>query len=295
MSARLLSCLMLAAALLALRGTAAIALQRTNSDVEAVTSDADRAAATAHDGGIANQNADNNQPVPPPVQIPSDTYGLEKVEDVTVLEWSDVEAYYGLLHHASQVSQEALRAAGREFAALRQQQTGLPPFRDMLRHPEAWRGQPVYMEGHILQTIEFEAADNPYGIQHLYESALYTEDSAHHPSTIVFLQKPDDLPIGGETVGSVAVSGYFLKLYVYPSSDKKTRKAPLILAKTITVFPTPKAVPVIPTPWLLAGLILILGLLVLGVSRSFHSDRRRLSTYRRKELDDDRPDFPQLG
>src|SRR5690606_28382922 len=142
----------------------------------------------------------------------------------------------------------------------RRQKSNLPTFVDIIRNTKEFRGQPIRMQGHVLQTIEYEAIDNPYGIEKLYESTLFTEDSQSHPATIVFLEKPDNLPISGDLIDGVTVNGYFLKTYLYPSSDNTTRKAPLILAKTVSVPPqisSAKPSPLGPTVyWGIGGVFL---------------------------------------
>jgi hypothetical protein len=230
-----------------------------------------------------------------PIVPPPDAYELQEVRDDYWLRHEDTPAYYGLLDHARRVPREQLRTAGREFLAQRGEETGLPTFVDMLRNSSKYRGQPVFLTGHVLQTVEYDAAENPYGIEKLYETSLYTEDARHNLTTVVFLEKPDELPLGGETVDGVEVAGYFLKLYWYPAGDNQTHKAPLILARTVTVRPPTAHGPLVPPeigyPLLLAGFIL----LVTVVWRIQQSDNKRMLERRKKELDSQQPDFDGLA
>lgn len=230
-----------------------------------------------------------------PIVPPPEAYELESVRDDYWLKHEDTSGYYGLLAHARRVPQEQLRVAGREFLARRREESGLPTFVDMLRNSSEYRGQPVFLTGHVLQTVEYDAEENPYGIDKLYETSLYTEDARHNLTTVVFLEKPDELPLGGETVDGIEVAGYFLKLYWYPAGDNQTHKAPLILARTVTVRPPPAHGPLVPPeigyPLLVAGFVL----LVAVVWRIQQSDRTRLLERRKKELDSQQPDFDGLA
>lgn len=225
------------------------------------------------------------------VYIAPKDYGLPDVENDVWLRATDTEAYYGLLHHASQVPDAALRAAGQEFIQQREQKTGLPTFVDMLRNSPEFKGQPVFLRGHILQTQKASALENPFGIETIYESSLFIDDAQGNLTTIVFLDKPEGLPIGGEMVDGVEVAGYFLKLYWYPANDNQTHKAPLILARTITLRAPTQHGPLVPAwisyPALLIG-FLVLASIVWYVQRA---DRKRLVDRREEALEQQRPDF----
>lgn len=238
----------------------------------------------------------------PPVAVKADVpvvpdpeeYRLSEVEDDVWLRHTDTPAYYGLLHHAGRVPPDRLRAAGAEFVRQRAEQTGLPTFVDMLRNSSAYQGQPVLLRGHILQTQRAAALDNPYGIETIYESSLFIDDSQGNLTTVVFLEKPEGLPIGGELVDGVEVAGYFLKLYWYPAGDQQTHKAPLILAHTVTVRPPAVHGPLVPPriayPLLLIGFVVLVAI-VWSVQRS---DRKRLIDRREQELEQRRPDFTAI-
>lgn len=226
---------------------------------------------------------------------PDDPLGLSAVRDDYWLTSDDNSAYYGLLHQAQELPADELARLAKAFVAHRRSESGMPTFIDMIRNPQAFRGQPIQLKGHVLQTLEYEAEENSYGIEQLYESTLFTEDSQSHPTTIVFLEKPDNLPISGELVDGVTVNGYFLKNYWYPSSDNATRKAPLILAQTVVVKPPQPA----PVPgatskilyWGLGSAILILTAIVVMVQRS---DRKRTLADQKKRLAEANPQFDQL-
>ncbi len=228
-----------------------------------------------------------------PITPPPDAYGLELIEDGPLLH-DDNTAYYGLLAHASLVKQDELRVAGRDFLKSRLGKTKLPTFLDMIRNPAEFRGKPVFLQGHVLQTLEYNAAPNEYGIEKLYEVSLFIEDAQAHPMTVVFLEKPEQLKIGGEMVDGIQVSGYFLKAYHYPSTDKHTRVAPLILANTITIKTAPRVAPLVPAVVSYGGLLLVFAVLIAIVWYVTQSDRRRM--LKRQHLKpEDAPDFKKIN
>lgn len=225
-----------------------------------------------------------------PVIPPEDAYGLPEVSDNTFLSPEDSPAYFGLLDHASLIEPGQLRQVAREFVQTRKEQTGLPTFVDMIKNPEAYRGKPVILRGHLHLTQSYEALDNDYGIDTLYDVSFFDEDSQTNLTTVIFLQKPDKLKVGGEMVNGVEVVGYFLKNYLYDSQDNHTRKAPLIMANTITIRDA-KPLPPVVAPWLTYG-AMVLGFLVLvaGVWWTRRGDRKQYEQRRAKQIRET-PDF----
>lgn len=196
-----------------------------------------------------------------PVIPPEDAYGLQDVTDNTFLSAEDRPAYFGLLDHASLIESSKLRLAARKFVQERKEKTGLPTFVDMIKNPVAFRGKPVILRGHLHLTQSYDARDNDYGIETLYDVSFFDEDSQTNLTTVIFLEKPDNLEVGGEMVNGVEIVGYFLKNYLYDSQDNHTRKAPLIMAKTITIQES-KPLPPVVSPAIAYGAILA-GFLVL--------------------------------
>ncbi len=223
-----------------------------------------------------------------------DPLALSVVRDDCPLNPEDNPAYYRLLDLANQQAPNELTDAAKKFTATRKDLTKLPTFVDMIRNPKAYRGKPVRLKGHVLQTLEFDALENEFGIKKLYESTLFTEDSQSHPATIVFLEKPENLPIGGELIDRVTVSGYFLKVYWYPSSDDRTRKAPLILAKTVSVRPVPSASTGLEGPVVYGAIGIVFAVLILGLILVQRSDRKRVLAAQKKRLDENVPEFDEI-
>lgn len=223
---------------------------------------------------------------------PNDPLGLQRIRDDYWLSANENPAYYGLLHKARQDDQQQLAGDAVKFLKERREKTKLPTFVDMIRNMKEYRGKPVQLTGRVLQTIEYEADENPYGITKLYEASLFTEDSQSHPTTVVFLDKPDTLPIGGELVDGVTVNGYFLKTYLYPSSDNATRKAPLILAKTVSVRPPrPSELPATSSPAVYWGIGIAFVALITVMVFVQRSDRKRLLAEQKKRLETAAPQF----
>ena len=219
--------------------------------------------------------------------------GLSNVEDDTWLNSDDNAPYFALLHKAAETPPSVLKADANTFLKARQEESKLPTFIDMIRNPAAFRGQPVSLSGHILQVIDFPAEENEYGIERLYEAALFTDDSLSHPTTVVFLEKPENLTLGSQLVEDVAVSGYFLKTYWYNSNDDHTRKAPLILAKTISV--RERAPSAASESWgttIAISVLAAIGVLSIVVFRSQLKDQRRLRSAQRNRIDNETITFP---
>ncbi|MEW4489612.1 hypothetical protein AB1L42_16135 [Thalassoglobus sp. JC818] len=236
-----------------------------------------------------NENSSSETPSISDETVP----GLNNVEDDTWLNSDDNIPYYALLQKVAETSPSELRTEANEFLKARQAESKLPTFIDMIRNPAAFRGQPVTLEGHILQVIDFPAEENDYGIERLYEAALFTDDSLSHPTTVVFLEKPENLPIGSQLVEDVAVSGYFLKTYWYNSNDDHTRKAPLILAKTISVRErTPSAASESWGTMIAISVLAAIGILSIVVFRSQLKDQRRLRSAQRNRIDNESITFP---
>lgn len=237
-----------------------------------------------------------------PVTIDRDAIGLDTVVDKTELSFEEREAYYGLLQHAGEVDQGSLRRAGADFIRKRRQASdefaqfdaeGFPVFVDMIRHPEAYRGEPVLLQGHVIKTVKL-SADPEFGFDELYECWLVTPNSQSYPLTVVFASNPDGLPIGETLVDGVSVAGYFLKLNRYSTLERTDRFTPLILAHEVRVS-TPAAVTFpIPGPVLSTIVLLLFGGVVLLVVRSRLADKRFRQQYSEKMAESLPPEFDDL-
>ncbi|MGD9855273.1 MAG: hypothetical protein AB7U20_10020 [Planctomycetaceae bacterium] len=234
----------------------------------------------------------------PAVALDAAALELSLIVDRTGLSFEESPAYYATLAHVRRVTPSALNAAARELHHERwqssprfhtQPEAEFPTFVDLIEYPEAYRGQPVMLSGHVIRLVTYSAGPNEAGIDTLYEAWLVTEDSQQHPATVVCTQIPDGMPIGEEIIDGVSVTGYFLKLHTYPSRDRKTRFAPMILARTLSWHPPPA-----PTNrWVLSPFALYGGLAVvlLAASVAVQMSSRRRDKRVGKALPEEPPDF----
>jgi hypothetical protein len=192
--------------------------------------------------------------------------GLEQVEDNTWLRVEENNAYYSLLAQARDSDPLELQAAATEFLARRKQQLSrpVPIFKELLDHPAEFRGQPITLRGHVQQITTYPAAPNDWGIEQLYEASFFEEDSQGNLTTVIFLELPPGVAVSDQLVDRVTVTGYFLKIYYYDAQDRHTRKAPLILARTLAVAQTTNPPPLIPF-WLTVTLALTIAAGLLGL------------------------------
>lgn len=223
---------------------------------------------------------------------------LSGVTDRTPLAFEESPAYYALLERARRADPQGLEAQARQF--LRQRWEDSPRFRefpfeefplfyDLTQDPEAYRGQPLHLRGHLIRLVKYAAGPNDYGIDTLYEGWLVTPDAETHPTTVIFTQIPEGMPIGEELINGVSTTGFFLKLHTYSSRDKKTRFAPMVLAHTLEWTPVPAG-----TNWLLSRtstIVAILGLAALAIL-AYGLTSRRHAAARRKRYTESVPTSP---
>jgi hypothetical protein len=102
--------------------------------------------------------------------------------------------------------------------------------------PERYRGQPVFLKGHVRRMTEIKPIENREGFERLYEGWLFTEESQDNPYVIVVSRLPEDFPLGGGIVEDVSFAGYFLKLWAYRAGDGD-RYAPLLIGHRVVWHP----------------------------------------------------------
>ena len=230
---------------------------------------------------LPNPTTGRSDDVAPTASADRPEVDLSAVTDNDYLTYEENEAYYGLLHRATITPLNEMRREANDLLQQRRQATPFPIFKDMLDHPELYRGQPVTLRGHVLNVVSYDAAENPWGIRQVYEAALFTDDSQGHPATIVFTERPEGLPLGDKLVDGVEVTGYFFKIYYYPSADKVTRRAPLILASTLQIRPVVPHAPLVPG-WVANGGIALVVIVLVAVVWWVQSRDQRLSRQRQR-------------
>ena len=193
---------------------------------------------------------ERSEPLPPAQRPPISLDGgasinpevIQDVEDDTLgLTFEDREAYFRILKLTEKLDPADLAEFAREFredrhaASERYRHRPLrtfPTFVDLFRHPEEYRGRPVTLHGYFRRLATYPAGENEQDFDDLFEGWLYTDDSQGNPAVVIFTDKPEGLPIGGDITEEVIVTGYFLKMYGYAAQDTN-RKAPLILAHSV--------------------------------------------------------------
>lgn len=172
---------------------------------------------------------------------------LTGVTDRSELAFEEAPAYYALLDRVQSADPAELRQ--RADTLLKQRWGASPRFRqfpleefplfyDLTQHPDAYRGEPLHLRGHLIRLVKYAAGPNEYGIDTLYEGWLVTPDAETHPTTVICTEIPEGMPIGEELIDGVSVTGYFFKLHTYSSRDNKVRFAPMVLAHRLRWSPT---------------------------------------------------------
>lgn len=137
------------------------------------------------------------------------------------------EAYFHLLDLARRVPDEELEEQARRRALT---------FAHFSASPKLFRGQPVFLKGHLRRMTEIKPVENREGFETLYEGWLFTEESQDNPYVIIVSRLPDDFPLGGSIVEDVSFAGYFLKLWAYRAGDGD-RYAPLLIGHRVVWHP----------------------------------------------------------
>lgn len=235
--------------------------------------------------------------------LPRGEFPFDFIHDRSRLEGTaDTTAYFGMLNYVRQVDPEQLQQAAEEFLTQRWQTSpyrnwsreDFPLFADIIQHPEAYRGMPVTLRGHIQLHRVFHE-ENEYGLDPLHEVYLFTPDSQGHPAAVVFTENPDGIPVGEDRISGISATGYFLKLMTYPSRDGKLRYAPLILAREARWRPVvPARLSLAAQLSIAAGILVAVLLIALAVRRSRQRDAQARERERRLLGEDQPPDLTAL-
>ncbi len=99
----------------------------------------------------------------------------------------------------------------------------------LLRDPDKYRGQLIFLKGRLRRLIEDDAGENEFGIAKRYEGWLYTDEGGQFPYAVIASEPPTGMPLGS-IYEWVSVSGYFLGWYRYTTQEGKPHAAPILLA-----------------------------------------------------------------
>jgi len=133
-----------------------------------------------------------------------------------------------------------------------------PALTQIWEEPKKYRGQPIRLRMHVRRVLEFEvdAAKNPLGASKVYEAMGWTDESKSLPYTVVFIEKPPELPIGNAIEAEVVFVGYFLKIMTYTAFDDTRRGTPLLMGRIRVAKALAPKPPVAAKPLEIAGLVL---------------------------------------
>ena len=151
----------------------------------------------------------------------------ELITDRSALRPREMLAYWQLLGWSRTQSFQELEQRARKDPALTQ----------IWEEPKKHRGTPIRLRLHVRRVLEWEldAAKNPLGVSKSYEAMGWTDESKSLPYTVVFTEKPPELPIGNAVEAEVVFVGYFLKIMTYSAFDDTRRGTPLLMGRIRTV------------------------------------------------------------
>lgn len=249
-------------------------------------------------------------------QSPADKYKLDadrfhftRVEDDAPVRSEDqnreeYEAYNDVLLHARQFPAAELEAhANRDVT-----------FLDLVRPiRQDFQFKLLYFEGRLakLRRVEPNRGLAVAGVADLYEGWMFPADGSD-PMCVLTTERPPGLEPsrGYDPRPPVAVAGYSFKLIRYESAEKdpndptryRVRRAPLVMARSFTLLPTPDAdggrawrTGFLPGMLgVLAGLAVVVAVLTLLFRRGDRAARRALENRRdRNPFDGGPPSEPE--
>lgn len=202
---------------------------------------------------------------------------LVGVQDNTIgLTPEDREAYFLSLKLTEKLDIDDQKLFAREFREDRRALSAryrnrpleqFPTFVDMFQHPDEYRGHPVTLHGKFRRLMAFDAGKNEHGYDQLYEGWFFADGGQGNPAVVIFYELPEGFPLGGDIEEEISITGYFFKMYGYHAQDT-TRKAPLILARSVRWFPQKTPVQWNPSPqaYVAFSFVIVVIVLVIGLA-----------------------------
>lgn len=158
---------------------------------------------------------------------------LQTVRDNTVgIRQNEREAFFSLLHHVQQLSDAAVQNALRDDVQ----------HVNLMTDPEVHRGEMVTIAGDLFRLEPFPASPNRFGLTTLYDAWIISRESGSQLYHVVATDLGAGLMRGSDQSQPVQVTGCFFKREGYRSLDG-LHVAPTILARQISLRPSPYAVP----------------------------------------------------
>ncbi|MCS7239163.1 MAG: hypothetical protein NZ899_12975 [Thermoguttaceae bacterium] len=104
----------------------------------------------------------------------------------------------------------------------------------LMGQPHVYRGRLVKTSGTVRRAHRVRPPKNPWGLDHYHQLWLQVDDHPADPVAVWAIDLPAEFPLGMTIEERAEVVGYFFKITTYVAADGKVRRAPLILAKTIS-------------------------------------------------------------
>lgn len=172
-------------------------------------------------GTTATAKPSDGEPGAGPVDpfVPREILNLA-VDDVVGVREREVPVYRLLLLKAQQVPLSVLeKLAGRQFTA-----------NELLNDAPTHRGRILTLQGNVRRFRPLDTTTLGAEIPQMYEGWLFTKnDGASTPYRVICIDKPTDFP-EGEIHQEVEFTGYFFKVYRYPTQFGMGT-APMLIGK----------------------------------------------------------------
>ncbi len=191
----------------------------------------------------------------------------ELITDKAELRSREMIAYWELLSWSRSQSFEELERRARRDPAMVQ----------IWEEPKKHRGRPFRLKLHIRRVLEWETdpKQNPLGVTRVYEAMGWTDESKSLPYSILFTEKPPQMPIGDEVEADVVFVGYFFKILAYTAYNSR-RATPLLMGR-VRMAPKIASRPSAGASPLQIGGLFIAGLVGLGIVIWFIPRRKKRS------------------
>ena len=150
------------------------------------------------------------------------------------------------------------------FTHLEQRARNDVPFTQLWEQPERYRGQPIRLRLHVRRVLQYDAPENPSGIEKVCEAWGWTDESRSFPYVVVFPEPPPGLPIGTDIRAEIVFVGYFLKVMTYTAFDH-SRGAPLLVGRARLISTPAAATSSKSDPWIIL-MVVVGGICLIGFS-----------------------------
>jgi hypothetical protein len=162
-----------------------------------------------------------------------DKEALAKVKDDAKVFTGERPIEYDILRVLGEMPQSEIARAS----------IGNVSFVEILEQPQAYRGQVVSFDGHVVRCVKVPAGVNDEGIDSYYELVITPDD---RPREVLFVHC-DELPKGlveaQKLDEPVHVDALMFKRWAYQASDAQWHSTPLLLTRTVQLKPKPPAAP----------------------------------------------------